>query len=66
MSKAREIIQARIREIEEAMDDILAYEIDMVDLDCQLSNAESKRLDKKWHELFVIKCELNSLMEQML
>lgn len=66
MEKARDIIQARIAEIEEAMDDILAYEIDMVDLDCPLSNTESKRLDKRWHELFVIKCELNSLLEQML
>lgn len=66
MEKARDIIKARIREIEEAMDDILAYEIDMVDLDCPLTNSEGKRLDRKWHDLFVIKCELNSLIEQML
>lgn len=65
MSKAEEIIKKHITELNEQLDGIVAYELDMADLDCPLSKRERKTNDRKWKELMACKVELLSVLAEI-
>lgn len=65
MSKAEQIIKKHIEELENRLDGILAYELDMVDLGCPLSDSEREANDRKWKDLMSRKVELMAVLAEI-
>ena len=65
MSKAEQIIKKHIAELENRLDGLLAYELDMVDLGCPLSDSEREANDRKWKELMSRKVELMAVLAEI-
>lgn len=66
MEKVLEIIDRHIQEYATCMEDIVAYELDMVECDCALSKSEAESLDRRWKEAFERRAELVNLREEIL
>lgn len=65
MSKAEQIIKRHIEELENSLDELLAYELDMVDIGYPLSYRERESNDRKWKDLMSRKVELMAVLAEI-
>lgn len=60
------IINTHISKYQEAMDEIIDYELDMADWGCPISKKLQRSLDKRWTEYVSIKSELTRVRDEIM
>lgn len=65
MDKAIDILHKRYDELSEGMDAIVDAEVELEAEGGYLTPSEKRYNDRRWHEQFIIRCEIASLIEEL-